>query len=133
MSLDWQEFPGDYLNLTTQRSYTIREVRDLINRHLLDRGYTLLCQGESLTVVNIKKLDTAIVPRIEPEELDQATATPTSSSRCRFPWTASRPKRPCANFEPLKSANGKLNAMVDANRVEAMDTVANLRDMYCAR
>ena len=28
MSLDWQELPGDYLNLTmTQRSYTIREVR----------------------------------------------------------------------------------------------------------
>ena len=32
MSLDWQELPGDYLNLTTQQQYTVREVRDLINR-----------------------------------------------------------------------------------------------------
>ena len=35
MSLDWQELPADYLNLATQRSYTIEEARDLINRHLL--------------------------------------------------------------------------------------------------
>jgi len=27
MSLDWQELPGDYLNLTTQRGYTLDEVR----------------------------------------------------------------------------------------------------------
>ena len=46
-------------------------MRDLINRHLLDRGYTLLCQGESLTVVNIKKLDAALVPRVDPKELDR--------------------------------------------------------------
>ena len=53
MSLDWQELPGDYLNLTmTQRSYTIREVRNMINRHLLVRGYTLLCQDETLTVAD---------------------------------------------------------------------------------
>ncbi len=51
MSLDWQELPGDYLNLTTQRSYTVAEVRDLINRHLLARGFTLLAPGRVLTVV----------------------------------------------------------------------------------
>ena len=40
-SLDWQELPNDYLNLTTQKSYPLDEVRDLINRHLHARGYTL--------------------------------------------------------------------------------------------
>jgi len=69
MSLDWQELPGDYLNLTTERSYTVPETRDLINRHLLARGYTLLSQGEVLSVVKIEKLDPGMVPRVEPEEL----------------------------------------------------------------
>ena len=72
MSLDWQELPGDYLNLATQRSYTVREVRDLINCHLLARGFTLLCHGEMLTVADIKKLDPSLVPRVEPKDLDTA-------------------------------------------------------------
>ena len=35
VSLDWQELPGDYLNLATQRPYSLVETRDTINRHLL--------------------------------------------------------------------------------------------------
>ena len=67
MSLDWQEVPGDYLNLTTPpgRSYTVRETRDLINRHLLARGYTLLSQGSILSVVGVSKLNPAMVPRVD--------------------------------------------------------------------
>ncbi len=42
LSLDWQELPGDYLNLATQRPYTLVETRDVVNRHLLSRGFTLL-------------------------------------------------------------------------------------------
>ncbi|MGN6545431.1 MAG: hypothetical protein ACTHK7_10320, partial [Aureliella sp.] len=42
LSLDWQELPGDYLNLATQRPYSLVETRDTINRHLLARGFTLL-------------------------------------------------------------------------------------------
>ena len=49
MSLDWQKLPGDFLNLSTKQRYTVRETRDLINQHLLARGYTLLCSGEVLT------------------------------------------------------------------------------------
>ena len=74
MSLDWQELPGDYINLATQRSYTVKEARDLVNRHLLVRGYTLLIQGEVLSVVNIKMLNPALVPRIEPKELARCDA-----------------------------------------------------------
>ncbi|MFY7874867.1 MAG: hypothetical protein ACOVQM_05430, partial [Pirellula sp.] len=42
MSLDWQELPGDYLNIATQRKHTLDEARDLFNRHLLARGFTML-------------------------------------------------------------------------------------------
>jgi len=65
MSLDWQEVPSDYLNLSTQRAYTVPESRDLINRHLLARGFTLLQNGEILTVQSIAKLDPGLVPRVE--------------------------------------------------------------------
>ena len=64
MSLDWQELPGDSLNLTTRRSYSVPEVRDLINRLLLMRGFTLLCHGEVMTVAEVKKLDPSLVPRV---------------------------------------------------------------------
>ena len=59
VSLDWQELPGDYLNLTTQRPHTIEETRDAINRHLLMRGFTML-ESEGLSVVKIA----AINPRM---------------------------------------------------------------------
>ena len=51
LSFDWQELPADFLNLTTQRKYTLAEARDLLNRHLLARGFTLIQQGEVLSVV----------------------------------------------------------------------------------
>src|SRR5262249_3211631 len=40
MSLDWQEIPGGYLDLTTRRKYTVDEARDLINSTLRGFGYT---------------------------------------------------------------------------------------------
>ena len=69
VSLDWQELPGDYLNLVTQREYTVPETQDLINRHLLARGFTLLKRGEMLTLENVKKLDPSTVPRFRTAEL----------------------------------------------------------------
>ncbi len=130
MNLDWQEVPGDFLNLRTQRSYTVPEVRDLLNRRLLDRGYTLLCDGESMTVANIKKLDAAIVPRVEPEELDKRD--PYEFVKVSFPLESLTAETATRELGPMKSPNGKLTSMVDGNRVEAMDTVANLREMYAA-
>ena len=69
MSLDWQKAPADYLNLTTQRPYTVAETRDLINRYLLKRGFTLLCQDGIMSLAEIKGLDPSTVPRVAPEAL----------------------------------------------------------------
>ncbi len=38
-AIDWRELPGDYLNVRTQSPLTLEGTRDLINRHLLARGY----------------------------------------------------------------------------------------------
>ncbi len=37
-SLDWQEMPADFLNLTTQRRYTIPETRDLLEQPVAVAG-----------------------------------------------------------------------------------------------
>ncbi len=128
MSLDWQELPGDPLNLSTQQSYTVPEVRDLINRHLLARGYTLIRQGEMMTVVNVKKLDASLVPRVQPDEL--ARRDPHEFVKVCFTLDWFLAETAGRELQALKSPNGKLTAMPETNRLEAMDAVTNLRDMY---
>jgi hypothetical protein len=128
MSLDWQELPGDYLNLVTQRDYTIPDARDLINRHLLARGYTLLEHGEVLSVVKIEKLIPGLVPRVEPEALAQMR--PHEYVKVSFPldWLIS--ERAVEELKPMLSPNAKLTPLKNTNRLEAMDSVINLREVY---
>ncbi|MFV2066649.1 MAG: secretin N-terminal domain-containing protein, partial [Pirellulales bacterium] len=127
MSLDWQELPGDYLNLTTRRKYTAREARDLINRHLLARGYTMLIQGEVLSIVSIKKLDPAMVPRVAPDQLGDRDSH--EFVKVSFPLDWLLASSAAEELKPMLSPNGKLTALATTNRLEAMDSVANLRQI----
>jgi len=128
MSLDWQELPGDYLNLTTQRAYTVAETRNLINQHLLARGYTLLSRGEILSVVKIDKLDPSMVPRVKPEALEERDSH--EYVKVSFPLEWMLAETAAKELEPMKSPNGKLIPLTATNRLEAMDAVTNLRDIY---
>ena len=128
LSLDWQEIPGDHLNLATQRSYTVTEARDLINRHLLDRGYTMLRNGEVLTVANVKKLDPGLVPRVRPEDLK--TRDPHEFVKVSFALDWMIAEQAVEELKPMLSQNGKLTALRTTNRVEAMDSVTNLREIF---
>jgi type II secretory pathway component GspD/PulD (secretin) len=126
-SLDWQELPGDYLNLTTQRGYTVDEAKDLINRHLLARGFTMLENGEILSVVNIAKLNPGMVPRVEPDEL--AAKLPYSFVKVSFPLDWLMASVAVEELQPMLSPNGKLRSLDTTNRLEAMDAVINLREL----
>jgi len=128
MSLDWQELPGDYLNLTTQRSYSVAEARDLINRHLLARGYTLLVVNETLTVVKTENVNGALVPRVEPEELADRLAH--EYVKVSFPLDWLIAETAVEELKPMLSPNGKLTALKTTNRLEALDAAANLRELY---
>lgn len=128
LSLDWQELPGDLLNLKTQRFYTVEETQDLINRHLLTRGYTMLKQGEMLTVSKISSIDVGLVPRVEPEEL--AERMPHEFVKVSFPLDWIIAEKAAKELEPMKSPNGKLTALTTTNRLEAMDAVINLREIH---
>ena len=67
--LDWLELPGDRVNMRSPGRYTVEETRDLFNRYLLARGYTLLEIDGGLTVAKTEKINPAIVPRVEVSEL----------------------------------------------------------------
>ncbi len=69
--IDWQELPGDRVNVTTPGRYTVDEVRDLLNRHLLSRGYTLLALDGGYTIVKCDAINPALVPRVEESELQK--------------------------------------------------------------
>lgn len=93
LSLDWQELPGGYLNLVTQRGYTLAEARDLINRHLLARGFTMLLQDEVLSVVKIENINPGMVPRVEPNELADRMPFEFVKTSFALDWLLA-PKRP---------------------------------------
>jgi len=125
MSLDWQKLPGDYLNLVTQRSYTLDEARDLINRRLLARGYTIVHHGEVLSVVKLEDLNPGMVPRVEPDELDQRD--PHEFVKVSFPLDWMLAETAVGELQPMLTAHGKLNPLKTTNRLEAIDAVVNPR------
>lgn len=127
LSLDWQELPADFLNLRTQRSYSLDEARDVINRHLLDRGFTMLKHGEILTVVSVKKIDPSLVPRVAPDALDERD--PHEFVKVSFPLDSLTAETAKEELLPMMSPNGKLSAMKATNRIEAMDAAVNLREV----
>lgn len=128
LSFDWQELPGGYLNLVTQREYSVPEARNLINRHLLARGYTLLVRGELMTVVKVEKLDPALVPRVSPAELESRDDY--EFVKVSFPLRWLLAEETAKELEVMRSPNGKLTALKTTNRLEAMDAVINLREIH---
>ncbi|MEM0924577.1 MAG: hypothetical protein AAGJ83_00935, partial [Planctomycetota bacterium] len=77
--LDWQELPADRVNLSSPGRYTVDETKDLFNRHLLARGYTLLELAGGITVAKTSAINPAMVPRVASE--DHATLMPHSFVR----------------------------------------------------
>ncbi len=127
MALDWQELPGDYINLATQRKYTLEEARDLFNRHLLARGYTMLEFDGVIQVVKTKGINIALVPKVEARELDRLP--PNRFVRTTFHLTSLMADEAAEEFGSLISTNGRLTPLSNTNRLEAMDSVQNLREI----
>lgn len=127
-SVDWQELPGDYLNIATQRGYTADEVGELLNRLLLARGFTMLPQDEFINVVKCEELSASLVPRVRPEDLTDLGDYEFVRVLFELDWMLA--EAATAELEPMLSKNGKLYALKTTNRIEAMDAVCNLREIY---
>lgn len=129
MSLDWQELPDDTLNLSTQRPYTLDEARDLFNRHLLMRGYTLLEFEGMLQVAKVESVNPALVPRVEADQL--AGLPPNRFVRTTFLLRSLLADSVIEDLKVLLSKNGKLTALSTSNRLDAMDSASNLLEIAC--
>ncbi len=127
-SLDWQELPPDYLNLVTQQSYSIDEARDLLNRHLLARGFTMLTKGETISVVSVAKINPGMVPRVEPAELDKLPDHDFVKTSFVLDWMLAHEAE--EELKPMLSPVGKLTHLAATNRLEAMDSALNLRQIW---
>ncbi len=124
-SLEWQEAPPGFLDLTTRGKYSVPEVRDLINSVLLARGFTLLENGEMLLVVNVKQLDVSLVPQVSPDELDQRGRH--ELLRTSFDLERLRADIFVEELKPLLSPYGQVTALDTTNRLDMLDTAGNLR------
>jgi type II secretory pathway component GspD/PulD (secretin) len=125
-SLNWQELPNDYLNLTTQHSYSVDEVRNLINRHLHARGYTTVQSGEDLSVYKIEKLDPSLVRRVEEEDLYDLKPYDFVKISFELPTTMEVAQAK-EDVKQVLSPSAKIFPLVTTKRLLLMDSVANLR------
>ncbi len=123
--LDWQELPGDKVNITTPGRYSVSEVRDLLNRHLLGRGYTLLALDGGLTVVKCDSINPSLVPRHDEAAL--AKIPPHSFVRVSLDVGWLSAEKLATELKPMMSKNGVLSALTTTNRLEAMDSAITLR------
>lgn len=127
-SFDWQELPGDFLNLSTHRPYTLEETRDLLNSLLMARGFTMVPRGDVLSVVKIDKLDPSFVPRVEPDALDDHP--PHDIVRTRFPLPPEMdPAKAVEDAKLLLNSTAKVTPLLATRQLQIIDAVVNLRDV----
>ncbi len=128
LSLDWQELPGDSLNLITTREYTMEEARDLINRHLLTRGFTMIVNGEIMSIVRTKDINPAIVKRVTPDELETLPDHTICKVSFDLDWLIA--DEAVDELKPMLSSAGQIHKLSRTNRLEVIDTAVSLRQLW---
>jgi type II secretory pathway component GspD/PulD (secretin) len=125
-SLNYQTLPGGFLNLTTQRSYTVDEVRDLINHHLMALKYISIQSGEVLDVYEIDKIDPSLVRPVK--EVDLYTLKPYDYVQVTFELPPGMEvDKAKEDVKQVLHPTAKIFPLVTSRQLVLMDTVANLR------
>jgi type II secretory pathway component GspD/PulD (secretin) len=125
-SLQWQELPNGYLNITTRRSYSIDEVRDLINRQLLALGYISIRSNDDLSVFKVDKIDPSLVRQCK--EVDLYSLQPHDFAKVAFEVPASMEvDKAKEDVKAVVNANAKIFPLISSRQLLVMDSVANLR------
>jgi type II secretory pathway component GspD/PulD (secretin) len=127
-SLDWQELPADKLNLITKRRFSLDQTRDMLNRYLLARGFTMLKQGDVLTVVKTDKIDPALVQRVEPDDLEDHMAYDFARVRFDLPDNMD-PAKAVEDAKVLLTPTAKVTPLLASKQLMVIDAVSNLRDV----
>jgi type II secretory pathway component GspD/PulD (secretin) len=125
-TLDYQELPSDYLNLTTDRPYPLDEVHDRINRTLQARGFTSVKYDDVLSVFKIDKIDPSLVRRVTEEQLYDMKPYDFVKVSFELPPGMEVDKAK-DDVKQILNPTAKVFPLVTSKRLLIMDTVANLR------
>ncbi|MCH8243711.1 MAG: hypothetical protein IH897_14040, partial [Planctomycetes bacterium] len=85
-------------------------------------------QGELLTAVRIDKLDPSLVPRVEPDDLEDYSPYDFVRVRFSLPLTMD-PTKAAEDVKVLLSPNAKVTPLLATKRLLVIDAVANLRSV----
>ena len=128
-SLDWQELPNDYIHVASNRELTVVEARDLFNRLLFERGFTLVLQGNLLLVLKLDKLDPSLLRRVE-DEAELMDLSPHEMVKITFTLPPElKADKAAEDVKPLLSRYAKVQPLMATNRLLIVDLVANLREV----
>ncbi len=125
-TLDWQELPNDYLNLTTDRPYPLDEVQNRINRALQARGFTSIKADDVISIFKIEKIDPSLVRRVEEDKLYDLKPYDYVKVSFELPLSMEIDKAK-DDVKQVLNPTAKVFPMVTSRRILIMDTVANLR------
>ncbi|MEM7312179.1 MAG: secretin N-terminal domain-containing protein [Planctomycetota bacterium] len=128
-SLDWQELPNDYINFSTDRPYSLTETKNLFNRMLFERGYTMLISGDVILVNKIESLDPSLLPRVEDESM-LLDLSPHDFVKITFQLPRQlKADQAATEVKPLLTKHAKVQPLLATNRLLVVDLVGNLRDV----
>ncbi|GEM_PF-6470258 len=125
MSLQMEEVPPGFLSLTSRGRYSPDQVQDLVNSALINKGYTLLRNGEVLLVTKLERLDKSLVPRVDPKELEDRGTY--EFVKCFFDLDSLVADAVAGEIQPMLSPHGKITALKTTNRLEVLETAGNMR------
>ena len=125
--IDWQELPGDLVNLISPGRLDVNETADLINRHLLSRGYTMLQLDGGITIVKTDAINPGMVRRVEPDELSKMPDHTFVRTMLDAGWLSA--EKLSEELKAMLSAAGKITPLATTNRIEIMDAAVNLRQV----
>ncbi|WP_083434686.1 secretin N-terminal domain-containing protein [Rhodopirellula islandica] len=125
--IDWQELPGDTVNLISPDRLTVAETADLINRHLLARGYTMLDLEGGIAIVKTDAVNPGMVRRVEVSELDQLEDHRYVRTMLDAGWLSA--EKLSEELKAMLSSAGKIIPLATTNRIEVMDVAVNLRQV----
>lgn len=125
-SLDWQELPEGEFNLTSPKPYSVAEARNVVNRHLLTRGYVLLLSDNVLNVVPREGVDPSMIPNATEVDLYNRQAYDLVKVTFQLAMDADA-NQVASEVQKLLSEQSTVVPLPASRRVLAIDTVQNLR------
>ncbi|WP_286763809.1 MULTISPECIES: secretin N-terminal domain-containing protein [Rhodopirellula] len=125
--IDWQELPGDTVNLISPYRLTVSQTADLINRHLLARGYTMLDLEGGIAIVKTDAVNPGMVRRVDASELNDLEDHRYVRTMLDAGWLSA--EKLSEELKAMLSSAGKMIPLATTNRIEVMDVAVNLRQV----